>query len=121
MTSRTAPAPVWIVVGSATVVMAAALGWGAVSGELAVEGSALLRMPWGLVSLVEIYVGITLFACWIFWREANSVRAGAWTVAVVLIGNLVSCVYVLLALRAARGDALRFWMGARAPDAGAGT
>jgi hypothetical protein len=121
MSSRTAPAAVWIAVGSATVVMAAALGWGAVSGELAVEGRALLSMPWGLVSLVEIYAGITLFACWIFWREVSSVRAGAWTLAVVLVGNLVSCVYVLLALRAARGDALQFWMGARAPGAGAGS
>jgi hypothetical protein len=35
-------------------------------------------------------------------------------VAVALIGNLVSCVYVLLALRAARGDVMRFWLGARA-------
>ncbi|MGI9334298.1 MAG: DUF1475 family protein [Gammaproteobacteria bacterium] len=97
--------------------MAAALAWGAVAGDLMAEGRALLRMPWGLVSLVEIYVGVALFGCWVYWREASAVRAGAWMVAVILAGNIVSCVYVVLALRTARGEAIRFWLGAHAPVA----
>jgi hypothetical protein len=108
------PRLIWLSVSAATVVMALALIWGVTKGDLWTEGGAILDMPWGLVSLVEIYVGMALFGCWVFWRETSLLRSAAWMLAVALIGNLVSCVYVLLALRAARGDVMRFWLGARA-------
>lgn len=108
------PRLIWLSVSAATVVMALALIWGVTKGDLWTEGGAILDMPWGLVSLVEIYVGMALFGCWVFWRETSLLRSATWMVAVALIGNLVSCVYVLLALRAARGDVMRFWLGARA-------
>ena len=108
------PRLVWVTVGLATIVMAAALAWGILNGNLSAEGGALLRMPWGVVSLVEIYVGMALFGCWVFWREASPLRSGVWMLAVALIGNIVSCVYVLLALRSAQGNPMQFWMGARA-------
>ena len=73
-----------------------------------------MQMPWGVVSLVEIHVGMALFGCWVFSREANLLSSCAWMTAVALAGNIVSCVYVLLALRAARGEAMRFWLGSRA-------
>ena len=110
------PAVAWITVASAGALMALALTWAAVTGDLRAEGGALLDMPWGVVTLVEVYVGLALFACWVFWREASGLRAGAWMIAAALAGNIVSCVYVLLALRAARGDARRFWLGARAGE-----
>lgn len=106
--------PLWITVSTVTVVMAVTLAWGVVHGDLSAEGSAMLRMPWGIVSLVEIYVGIVLFGCWVFRREPGLLRPIVWMSAVALIGNVVSCIYVLLALRAARGDSRRFWLGRRA-------
>jgi hypothetical protein len=110
------PAIAWIVVACAAAVMGASLAWGAATGDLLAEGGRLLDMPWGVVTLVEVYVGLTLFACWVFWREASRLRAGAWRLAAALGGNIVSCVYVLLALRDARGDARRFWLGAQSAD-----
>lgn len=104
-----------IVVALAAAAMAGALAWGLTGGDLAAEGGAMLDMTWGVVSLVEIYVGMILFGGWVFWREASPVRAGAWMAAAAVLGNIVSCVYVLRVLHAARGDAQRFWMGARAP------
>ncbi len=114
------PGRAWLIVVTATLAMACALAWGVLYGDLTAEGGALLRMPWGLVSLVEIYIGLTLFGCWVFWREASAARASAWMLAAVLIGNIVSCIYVLLAMRAARGDVSKFWLGARAPLLGRG-
>ena len=110
------PAFALIPVLVATSIMAGALVFGVTSGDLLADGAALLDMPWGVVTLVEVYVGMTLFACWMFWREASRLRAGAWLLAAVLGGNIISCVYVLLALRAARGDAKRFWFGHRAAE-----
>lgn len=114
--SHPVPRLVWVTVGIATTVMAAALAWGLFKGNLSAEGGALLRMPWGLVSLIEIYVGMALFGCWVFWREASPVRSSMWMLAVALIGNVVSCAYVLLALRSSRGNPTLFWMGARAAN-----
>jgi hypothetical protein len=102
-----------MVFGMACIIMAAALLWGLAAGDLFAEGPVMLRMPWALVSLVEIYVGMTLFGCWLFWREPSVVRACGWLLATLLIGNAVSCVYALLAVRSAQGDPARFWMGAR--------
>jgi hypothetical protein len=33
------------------------------SGNFSEEGSRLLSMPWGIVSLVDLYVGFILFSC----------------------------------------------------------
>ncbi|MGK0171617.1 MAG: hypothetical protein ACI9W2_003347 [Gammaproteobacteria bacterium] len=101
--------------GIACIIMAGALVWGFAAGDLFAEGPVMLRMPWALVSLVEIYVGMTLFGCWLFWRESSVVRACGWLLATIFIGNAVSCVYALLAARSAQGDPVRFWMGARVP------
>jgi ABC-type polysaccharide/polyol phosphate export permease len=38
------------------------------SGNFTEEGVRLLRMPWGIVSLVDLYAGFTLFSCWIAYR-----------------------------------------------------
>ena len=117
--SRSISCAIWITVTIATIVMASALGWAIVAGDLSEEGSIILRIPWGVVSLVEIYVGMALFGCWVFWRESNIVSSCAWMAAVAIAGNIASCIYVVLALRAARGDVMRFWMGARTrPEGG---
>ena len=110
-----APSVAWLVVGAVAAVMTGALAWGVAVGDLPIEAGALVSMPWGVVSLVEVYVGMSLFACWVFRREASPLRAGGWMLAAVVAGNVVSCVYVLLALKAADGDAQRFWMGSRTP------
>lgn len=100
-----------IVVGIAGLVMALALLWAGIGGDLQAEGASMVEMRWGVVSLVEIYVGIGLFGGWVFARESSWLRAGGWMLGVILIGNLVSCIYVLFALREAKGDSARFWLG----------
>ncbi len=33
------------------------------------KAAKLLAMPWGIVSLVDLYVGFALFSIWIVYRE----------------------------------------------------
>jgi hypothetical protein len=33
------------------------------------EGAKLMAMPWGVVSLVDLYTGFALFSGWIFSQE----------------------------------------------------
>jgi len=80
-----------------------------------VELKSLVSLRWGVVSLVDLYTGFTLFSCWIWFRESSAGVAAAWTLAMMGLGFFAGSVYVLLALREVeRSGWAVFFMGARA-------
>ena len=91
--------------------MVAALVYGIGAGGLIEDGMRIVSLPWGLVALLDIYVGFFLFSCWIAYREPRPGIAAIWIVALMSLGNLVSCLYVLWAAQRSKGDAASFWMG----------
>jgi len=97
--------------------MTAALIYGFTVGDFSGEGSQLLAMPWGIVSLVDLYTGFILFSGWILYREASAARALPWVVAMMILGFWTASLYALLALIRSQGDWQRFWLGARADHA----
>ena len=78
------------------------------------EGSELLSMPSGIVSLVDLYVGFALFSVWILFRERSLVRGLVWVILVMILGFLTASLYTFVAAVASKGDWRRFWMDARA-------
>jgi hypothetical protein len=102
------------VVALCALAMGIVLLYAFIKGDFSGEGAKLLEMPWGIVSLVDVYVGFTFFAGWIVYREKSLARAIAWVVLVMVLGNFVASIYALLALWRCQGDWTRFWMGARA-------
>ena len=94
--------------------MAAVLVYGFTAGDFASEGGVLLSMPWGVVSLVDLYVGFTLFSAWIAYRERSWIRSAIWIALVMTLGFFAASLYALIALQASGGDWGRFWMGNRA-------
>ena len=97
----------------AVLAMASVLMYGFTVGDFGGEGKALLSMPWGIVSLVDVYIGFILFSGWIVFREKSVLRSTVWITLVMILGNLTASLYVLIALLASRGDWGRFWMGNR--------
>ena len=93
--------------------LAAAIGYALMSGDFAHEGGRLLNMPWGIVTLVDLYLGFLLFAFWMGFRERSPWHALPWIVSLLVLGNLVACVYVLAAVRSSGGAWQRFWLGDR--------
>ena len=93
------------------VAMGAAIGYALTVGDFGAEGSQLLAMPWGIVSLVDLYVGFSLFALWIIYREPNKLVALIWVVLLLVLGFFIGSLYVLLALFKSEGDWNRFWHG----------
>jgi len=87
------------------------------TGDFSGEGAELIRGPWGQLSLVDVYIGFLVFAGWVIFRERSWLRAALWIAALLFLGNLVSCLYVLLALQASGGDWRRFWFGQRVESA----
>lgn len=98
-----------LVAGIGTLLMAAFIGAALGTGDIAREGAWLLANPWGRVSLVDLYVGFALAGVLIASREPAR-RAIPWILAVLLLGNLATSLYVLLALRGATRET-----GRRAP------
>jgi hypothetical protein len=83
-------------------------------GDFSGEGSKLLAMPWGIVSLVDLYVGFTLFSCWIVYREKAVLPSIIWVVLMMVLGFFTGALYTFIALQTSGGDWRKFWMGKRA-------
>jgi hypothetical protein len=93
--------------------MTSVLVYGFAVGDFGGEGSQLLSMPWGIVSLVDLYVGFVLFSGWIVYREKSPVRSAVWVALMMVLGFWTASLYTFLALRASGGDWRRFWLGRR--------
>jgi hypothetical protein len=71
----------------------------------------------GIVSMVDLYVGFTLFSCWIIYREKSLVRSVIWVILMMTLGFFTGSLYAFIALQTSGGDWKRFWMGNRHGDA----
>ena len=87
---------------------------GFIVGNFGVEGNQLLAMPWGVVSLVDLYVGFTLFSGWIVYREKSWLARIVWVVLMMTLGNWTAALYVFMALQTSGGDWKKFWLGSKA-------
>ncbi len=79
--------------------MTGVLIYGFTVGDFAGEGGRLLAMPWGIVSLVDLYVGFTLFSAWIVFRERSWPRSIVWVVLMMVLGFFTASLYTFLALQ----------------------
>jgi hypothetical protein len=94
--------------------MTAVLIYGFTIGDFAGEGSQLAAMPWGIVSLVDLYTGFTLFSMWIIYREKSLPVAILWTLAMLTLGFFAGSLYTFIALQTSGEDWRKFWLGKNA-------
>jgi len=94
--------------------MTVVLVLGFTQGDFFGEGSQLLAMPWGIVSLVDLYTGFVLFSGWITYREESRPVAILWTIAMLTLGFFAGSLYAFLALQSSAGDWRKFWLGRHA-------
>jgi hypothetical protein len=94
--------------------MTAVLVYGFTAGDFFGEGSQLTAMPWGIVSLVDLYTGFILFSGWIIYRERSLPVAILWTIAMMTLGFFAGSLYAFIALQTSGNDWRRFWLGKHA-------
>lgn len=92
-------------------IMTSFIFYAMVYGDFFQEGAVLTSLPWGIVSLIDIYVGLVLFSSWVVCREENKSLAFCWAIAILSLGNAVSCIYILKAVYEAEGNITHFWLG----------
>ena len=85
-------------------------GW----GDFWEDGGKLMDNPWGIVSLVDVYVGFFLFLGWVWIREDLLLAKLLWAVAILVGGNLFACLYALFALGQSQGKLDLFFLGNKA-------
>ena len=96
-----------------TVVMIVAIGVSAATGEFSEEGSAILDLAWGRMTLIDLYVGVALLWGWVLLREDRWWVAVAWLPVFIVLGHGGTALYAAIA--SFRTDDVRsFLLGARA-------
>ena len=93
--------------------MTGILIYGFTIGDFSAEGIRLLAMPWGIVSLVDLYVGFALFSGWIVFREKAWLASIIWVILIMVLGFWAGALYTLIALQTSGGDWKQFWYGKR--------
>lgn len=88
---------------------AAVIFWAFAAGDFGASFASILADPWGIVALADLYLGFVLFAFVIAGFEGSVLRAAPWIVAMILLGNTVSAIWLAL-------NAPRLWARLRAAD-----
>ena len=94
-----------------TLVMFFTLMYGFIYGDFFGEGSILMSMAWGKVSLVDVYIGFFLFSGWVLYREEKLINFILWVFLIMVLGNFITCLYVTIALYKSKENWNRFWLG----------
>ena len=103
-----------IIAGFGLAAMSTVLIYAFSTGDFSAEGSLLLNLPWGIVSLVDLYVGFILFSSWIFYRESIWYARVFWILLIMILGFWAGSLYAFVALIQSKGDWKKFWMGKHA-------
>jgi hypothetical protein len=93
------------------IAMSAALVYGFTIGDFFADGSLIVANPWGIVSLVDLYTGFALFGAWIYYREANKLKALVWIAILMVLGFWLASLYVLIELYKSNGNYSKFFLG----------
>ena len=104
-----------IIAALGVLAMTGIIGYALMTADFNGEGSILLGLAWGRVSLVDLYVGFALFSAWIIFRERSPWAALVWVILMMTLGFFTGALYVFINLQRANGDWVKFFMGRHAP------
>ncbi len=67
-------------------------------GSLFEQFAVVATLPWGVVSLVDLYIGFVLFATLVFLTERSWIVAALWAVPVFILGNVWAALWFVIRL-----------------------
>ena len=105
-----------IISGLGVLAMSAVLLYGFIAGDFGIDGGEILKNPWGVVSLVDLYTGFILFSAWIVYREKSFIPSLIWVALMMVLGFFTASLYVFINISQSNGDWQKFWMGKRADE-----
>jgi hypothetical protein len=67
-------------------------------GSFFEQFAVVTTLPWGIVSLVDLYVGFVLFAVLVFITERSWIVAALWALPVFVLGNVWAALWFVIRL-----------------------
>jgi hypothetical protein len=62
----------------------------------------VLAEPWGVVTLLDLSIGLLFIAAWITVIESRPLYAAAWIIALLIFGNVITLILLLWRTREAK-------------------
>lgn len=93
--------------------MTLGLANGFINGNFSEDGAKLLSNPWGVMSMIDLYVGFVLFSMWIVFREKNMLLIIVLILLMMIFGFLTASIYIVANLYLSKGDWLKFFLGSK--------
>jgi hypothetical protein len=84
------------------IVMTVAISAAFMTGDFFTEGSEIWSLPWGKVTLIDLYIALALFGAWVAYRETGWIRTVIWWVGLATLGSLAAALYLALAAFSSR-------------------
>jgi len=66
------------------------------TGNFFEQGSILMGLVWGQMSLVDLYVGFFLVYLWIYYKESRLLPRLIWAILLIVTGSLATALYILI-------------------------
>ena len=78
--------------------------------QISIFDSIIPTLPWGIVSLVDLYSGFILIAIWMIYREKTYISV-IWVFFLMTLGNLTTAFYVIYCVNNSKNDMKKFFLG----------
>ena len=82
--------------GIAGVVLTGYIIWAFGAAPFWESGAAIVANPWGMVTLVDLYVGFLLMAFIIFMVEKEMLQKAIWIIPLFFLGNVWSALWIVV-------------------------
>ncbi len=103
-----------IIFGLLALIMAISITLSFVYGDFLAEGKELINMPWGIMSLIDIYISFLVIIIWVIYREKNIFKIVFISIGIIVLGSFTIAAYILLLLIQHKGINKEFFMGKHA-------
>ncbi|MFZ4601172.1 MAG: hypothetical protein ACOYM8_01865 [Caulobacterales bacterium] len=80
-----------------------AIGWailtsGELHGDIWQQGGVILTLPWGVVAMLDLYVGFALMAMIMMLAERSFVIGILWALPMLALGNVWAAIWLIVRL-----------------------
>ncbi len=73
-------------------------GGNSLHGDFWQQGGAIMTLPWGLVAMIDLYVGFSFFAILMVLAERSFIAGLLWAAPIFVLGNVWAAIWLLIRL-----------------------
>ena len=95
----------------AFITMLVALLYGFIFANFFDEGGLIVSVPWGIITLIDIYISFLVFCGWIIFREISIFAKIIWVLFVLVLGSFTIAIYLFIAFHTSENNWKKFWYG----------